>query len=161
MSAGSARSTLDGPGRLTDVEPNDGSATRLIPYAGEMIRVLGESEGLAFCRLTVPPNFAGPPPHIHHGFDEAIYVLSGALTMTKDRDEPVPVPVGGLILAPRGVRHTFANPTDEPAQVIGVWSPADAMDFMEEIGAALPASGPPDPERLVDIYRRHDSEIVL
>ena len=59
------------------------------------------------------------------------------------------------------MRHTFANVTDEPTEVIGVWSPADAMSFMEEIGAALPASGPPDPERLVDIYRRHNSEIVL
>lgn len=139
---------------------NARAAARSIPYAGDIIRVLGESEGLAFCQLTVPPHFAGPPPHIHHGFDEAIYVLRGALTMTKDREEPEPVPVGGLILAPRGVRHTFANPTDEPAQVLGVWSPADALSFMEEIGTALPASGPPDPELLADIYRRHDSEIV-
>lgn len=137
------------------------AASRLIPYAGDVIRVLGESEGLAFCRLTVPPNFAGPPPHVHHGFDESIYVLSGALTMTRDRGEPEPVVAGGLILAPRGVRHTFANPTDEPVQVLGVWSPATALDFMAEIGAALPASGPPDPERLAEIYRRHDSEIVL
>ena len=53
---------------------------RSIPYAGEALRVLGESPGLAFCELTVPPRFAGPPAHIHHDFDEAIYVLSGALT---------------------------------------------------------------------------------
>jgi hypothetical protein len=44
---------------------------------------------------------------------------------------------------------------DEPEPV-----PAGGY-FMEEIGAALPASGPPDPERLADIYRRHNSEIVL
>jgi mannose-6-phosphate isomerase-like protein (cupin superfamily) len=143
------------------VAGDDGEPIRLIPYAGDLIRVLGESEGMAFCELTVPAHFAGPPPHIHHGFDEALYVQSGALTMVKDREEPVPVPVGGLILASRGVRHTFANPHDEPARVIGVWSPASAMAFMEEIGAALPASGPPDPELLAEIYRRHDGEIVL
>ena len=143
------------------MSPNETGGPRLITYAGDILRVLGESEGIAFCELTVPPNFAGPPPHIHHGFDEALYVLSGALTMIKDRGEPEPVPVGGLILASRGVRHTFANPHDEPAKIVGVWSPATAMGFMEEIGVALPASGPPDPERLADIYRRHDSEIVL
>ena len=142
------------------MDANEGGAARLIPYAGEVIRVLGESEGMAICELTVPPDFAGPPPHIHHGFDEAIYVLEGALTMIKGRSEPEPVPAGGLILAPRGARHTFANPHDEPARVVGVWSPASALGFMEEIGAALPASGPPDPAELADIYRRHNSEIV-
>jgi len=134
---------------------------RLIPYAGDTIRVLGESEGMAFGELTVPAHFAGPPPHIHHGFDEALYVLAGALTTVRDRGEPEPVEVGGLILAARGIRHTFANPHDEPARVLGVWSPAGAMAFMAEIGAALPATGLPDPERLAAIYRRHDSEIVL
>ncbi|HZZ49097.1 MAG TPA: cupin domain-containing protein [Pseudonocardia sp.] len=138
----------------------DGVAARVIPYAGEAIRVLGESEGIAFCELTVPPNFGGPPPHIHHGFDEALYVLEGALTMIEGRSEPKPVLAGGLILAPRGTRHTFANPNDEPARVVGVWSPASALDFMTEIGAALRASGTPDPAELADIYRRHNGEIV-
>jgi len=133
---------------------------RLIPYAGEAIRVLGESEGLAFCELTVPAGFAGPPPHVHHDFDEAIYVLTGALTMVVGRAEPHPAPAGTLILAPRGTRHTFANPTDEPAQVLGVWSPSSALTFMEEIGAALPASGPPDLAAVAEIYRRHNSVVT-
>jgi mannose-6-phosphate isomerase-like protein (cupin superfamily) len=135
-------------------------ASRVIPYAGDVIRVLGECAGLAVCELTVPPLFAGPPAHIHHGFDEAIYVLSGALTMTRGDAGPEPAPAGSLILAPRGVRHTFANPTDEPVPVLGVWTPGSALGFMEEIGAALPASGPPDPAQLAEIYRRHNSELA-
>jgi mannose-6-phosphate isomerase-like protein (cupin superfamily) len=142
------------------VDANEAGVVRRIPYAGDVIRVLGESEGIAFCELTVPAGFAGPPPHVHHGFDEAIYVLEGALTMIRGRSDPAPVPAGGLILAPRGVRHTFANPHDRPARVVGVWNPSTALDFMAEIGAALPASGPPDPAALADIYRRHDSEIT-
>ncbi|QJY49386.1 cupin domain-containing protein [Pseudonocardia broussonetiae] len=143
------------------MQPDAAGPTRLIPYAGDVIRVLGECAGLAICELTVPPRFAGPPAHVHHGFDEAIYVLSGALTMTKGRADPEPAPAGTLILAPRGVRHTFANPTDDPVRVLGVWSPADALTFMEEIGAALPAAGPPDPAALTEIYRRHNSEVDL
>jgi mannose-6-phosphate isomerase-like protein (cupin superfamily) len=147
-------------GQADSMEPAAPGPTRLIPYAGDVLRVLGESEALAVCELTVPPRFAGPPAHIHHGFDEAIYVLTGALTMTRGQADPEPAPAGTLILAPRGIRHTFANPTDEPVQVLGVWSPASALTFMEEIGAALPASGPPDPTRLAEIYRRHNSELT-
>jgi mannose-6-phosphate isomerase-like protein (cupin superfamily) len=134
--------------------------TRLISYAGDVLRVLGECQGLAICELTVPPRFAGPPAHIHHGFDEAIYVLTGALSMTRGHTGPEAAPAGALILAPRGTRHTFANPSDEPVQVLGVWSPASALSFMEEIGAALPAAGPPDPTQLAEIYRRHNSELA-
>jgi hypothetical protein len=32
---------------------------------------------------------------------------------------------------------------------------------MEDIGAALPASAAPDPTRLAEIYRQHNSEIIL
>lgn len=119
------------------------------------------TDGLRTCVARCgPPRFAGPPPHIHHDFDEAIYVRTGALTMTRGRVGPEPAPAGTLIIAPRGIRHTFASPTDEPVHVLGVWSLASALDFMAEIGAALPAAGPPDPAQLAEIYRRHHSEIV-
>jgi quercetin dioxygenase-like cupin family protein len=111
------------------MDPGTGT-TRVIPYAGDVIRVLGECTGLAICELTVPPRFAGPPAHVHHDFDEAIYVLDGALTMTRGDADPQPAPPGSLILAPRGTRHTFANPTDAPARVLGVWTPAAALSFM-------------------------------
>lgn len=135
--------------------------TRLIPYAGEALRVLGEAEGVAFCELTVPPGFGGPPPHIHHGFDEAIYVLDGALQILVGDGEVGTVEAGGLLLAARGTRHTFANPGEKPCRVLGVWSPGSALEFIADIGGALPASGPPDPAVLAEIYRRHNSEIVL
>ena len=130
-----------------------------IPYAGDALRVLAECSGLAVCEMTVPSGFAGPPPHVHYDFDEAIYVLSGTLTMVSGRDDPRPAAAGTLIFAPRGTRHTFANPGDKPAQVLDLWSPGSALMFIEDIGAALPAAGPPDPARLADIYRRHHSAI--
>jgi mannose-6-phosphate isomerase-like protein (cupin superfamily) len=141
-----------------DEEP--ANAIRLFPYAGDVVRVLGESENVGFCVFTVPANFAGPPPHIHHDFDEAFYVLEGELTMVLDRSEAKLVSVGVLIHAPKGRRHTYANPHVEPARVLGVLSPGLGLHFLEDIGAALPASGPPDPALLADIYRRHNGEIV-
>ena len=44
--------------------------------------------------------------------------------------------------------------------MLGVWSPASALEFMAEIGAVLPATGRPDPDVVADIYRRHNGVIV-
>jgi mannose-6-phosphate isomerase-like protein (cupin superfamily) len=135
-------------------------AVRHFPYAGDVVRVLGESQNVAFCEFTVPAHFAGPPPHIHHGFDEAFYVLDGELTMVLDRADSKFVAAGGLIHAPAGRRHCYANPHEQPARVLGVLAPGLGLHFLEAIGAALPASGPPDLNLLADIYRQHNSEIV-
>jgi mannose-6-phosphate isomerase-like protein (cupin superfamily) len=133
---------------------------RIIPYAGTGLRVLGECAGMAVCEMSVPAGFPGPPPHVHHGFDEAIYVLDGELLFVAGRSDPRPALAGSLVLAPRGTRHTFRNPGDRPVRVLGIWSPGSALDFMTEIGAALPAAGPPDPALLAEVYRRHNSEVV-
>jgi mannose-6-phosphate isomerase-like protein (cupin superfamily) len=133
---------------------------RIIPYAGDELRVLGESAGMAVCEMSVPAGFPGPPPHVHHGFDEAIYVLDGELLVVTGRADPRAAPAGSLVLAPRGTRHTFRNPADRPVRVLGIWSPGSALEFMAEIGAALPASGPPDPARIAEVYRRHNSEVA-
>ena len=79
--------------------------------------------------------------------------------MVSGRDDPRLAGAGTLIFAPRGARHTFANPGDKPAQVLGLWSPGSALTFIEDIGAALPETGAPDPARLADSYRRHHSAI--
>ena len=52
-------------------------------YAGQQVHVLaghqGRPPGFAAMELTIPDHFAGPIPHAHDEFDEAIYVLSGRL----------------------------------------------------------------------------------
>ena len=132
---------------------------RNIPYAGDALRVLAESQGLAVCEMSVPAGFPGPPPHIHHDFDEAIYVIDGVLRVLEG-SSTVDAPAGTLVLAARGTRHTFSNPGNEHVRVLGLWGPGAALAFIEDIGAVLPASGPPDPARLAEVYRRHNSEVV-
>jgi hypothetical protein len=39
----------------------------------------GQPPGFATMELTIPAHFAGPIPHAHDEFDEAIYILSGRL----------------------------------------------------------------------------------
>ena len=78
------------------------------PYAGQPTYILAGQDGLpsgfAAMELTVPPHFAGPIPHAHDEFDEAIYVLSGRLLVHGDGEPAEAVP-GSLFVAPRGHRR--------------------------------------------------------
>ena len=110
--------------------------------------------------ITVPGHFAGPIPHAHEDFDEAIYVLGGRLLVVGD-DEPQEAAPGSMFVAPRGHRHGFSNPFGEQARVLGLWAPPEAaLAFMREIGAALTPDTPPDPDRMREIYTRHASRLL-
>ncbi len=110
--------------------------------------------------ITIPANFAGPIPHAHDDFDEAIYVLSGRLLVVGDEEAQEAV-AGSMFVAPRGQRHGFSNPYAEGALVLGIWAPSDpALAFMRDIGAVLDPHSPPDPERMRDIYARHASRLL-
>ncbi len=134
---------------------------REIPYGSATLRVLGETQGLAIGEMGVPPGFMSPPPAIHNGFDEAIYVVSGQITVVRGHDHAKQATAGTLFLIPRGTRHAFANETDEPAQILGMWSPGSALRFVTDIGAALPSSGYPNLEVLSEVYRRFHSELAV
>lgn len=134
------------------------------PYAGQPMHILaghhGQPAGFAAMELTVPAHFAGPIPHAHDEFDEAIYVLAGRLQVVGDEDGQ-DAAAGAMFTAPRGHRHGFSNPYDEAALVLGVWAPAEpALAFMREVGAALTPSSPPDPDRMRAIYTTHASRLL-
>jgi quercetin dioxygenase-like cupin family protein len=133
-------------------------------YAGQPVHILaghgGQPPGFAAMEITIPGHFAGPVPHAHDEFDEAIYVLSGRLLVAGD-GEPQEVAPGSMFVAPRGYRHGFSNPFAEDALVLGIWAPSQpALAFMRDIGAALTPDAPPDPDRMRDIYARHASRLL-
>ena len=134
------------------------------PYAGAPLHVLAGGDGTgpwAAAQIDVPANFRGPVPHVHDTFDEAIYVVEGLLLVGVGDDEMVEAPAGSLFTALRGTRHAFSNPTDQPARVLGLWSPPeDGLDFMRDVGAVLPAAGPPDPAAMRAVYERHHSHLL-
>jgi hypothetical protein len=47
------------------------------------------------------------------------------------------------VCCPRGIRHIFADLSEQPAHVPGPWIPGGTLEFMAEI------------------YQRHNSDIVL
>ena len=133
-------------------------------YAGQKMHILagldGQPPGFAAMEITVPARFAGPIPHAHDQFDEAIYVLTGRL-MVAGEGEPEEAGPGSMFVAPRGQRHGFSNPFGQAALVLGLWGPPEpALAFMRDVGAALPSDGPPDPEQMRALYEQHASRLL-
>ena len=82
-----------------------------------------ESSGrLGIVESVMPPGAPGPPLHTHE-FDEAFYVLDGAITFHLG-GELVRVGAGGHAFAAAGEPHTLANPGAEPARFLIVFTPA-------------------------------------
>ena len=88
-------------------------------------------------------------------------MLSGRLLVIGDGEPQEAVP-GSMFVAPRGHRHSFSNPSDEQARVLGLRAPpGPALAFMRDIGAALTPGTPPDPDRMREIYTRHAAHPAL
>ncbi len=72
--------------------------------------------GCSIFESIVPFQF-GPPLHLHHREDEWFYVLSGDFVFEVG-GEQFRLPVGGSVLAPRGVSHCWANTSKTEGKLI-------------------------------------------
>src|SRR6201991_712151 len=68
-----------------------------------------------------PPQYIAPL-HIHHEDDEAWYVLEGTLCILSG-NTVIEAPAGSAVLVPRGTKHTYWNPTQEPTRSLRIMRP--------------------------------------
>jgi quercetin dioxygenase-like cupin family protein len=73
------------------------------------------------------------PPHVHANEDELSYVLEGTFGVRIGDQESEAGP-GTYIYKPKGIPHTFWNPTDSPARMIELIFPAGFEHFFEALG---------------------------
>lgn len=127
------------------------------------VKFAGGSIGAPFAVIesVVSPGVPGPPPHIHRdGLAECWFVLEGELEF-RVGDSIRQAPSGSFAYVPSGVVHTFRNPGEEPARFVGLFSIARGLSMLEEFATAFPpGGGPPDGERIADVFRRFDVEVV-
>src|SRR5262245_52961691 len=71
----------------------------------------------------------GPPPH-RHDWDEAYYVIDGALDFEID-GKLVRVAAGDFTYLPRNTVHAFKGASPSPTRVLIFAVPAHASDFFE------------------------------
>ena len=111
------------------------------------------------------PHRSSPPLHVHHGDDEAWFVLDGSVTFQVG-DTSWTAEAGAFAWAPRGLPHTFR--VDSPtARLLGLAVPGGFDRFVLATGRPAasathppPPEGPPDMARLIDAAREHGMEVL-
>jgi mannose-6-phosphate isomerase-like protein (cupin superfamily) len=93
------------------------------------------------------------PLHVHHGDDEAWYVLEGALGFIRG-DERLEAQAGAGVLVPRGSGHTFWNAAGARTRYLIVMTPkiARLIEALHEPGAF---------DDLHSLFHRFDSELLV
>jgi quercetin dioxygenase-like cupin family protein len=126
--------------------------------AGEAVTVLANAERTGSVELFLQegPEGAGPPPHFH-AWDEAYYVLEGAIdVLTGDRMQTVGQ--GEFMFVPGGTTHTFRIKTAR-ARFLSFNSGGGASAFFRdidhEVGDTL------DVDRMIRIANRHAVQLAL
>lgn len=101
-----------------------------------------------------PPRYIAPL-HVHHSDDEAWYVLEGALRVQRG-EEIVEARTGSGVFVPRGMKHTYWNPSPGPARYLLVMT-ANIYALIQGIHAMKERT----PEALRVLFAKHDSELLV
>ena len=124
-----------------------------------IFKVTGEDTKGAFDYfiVQVAPK-GGPPLHVHHLQEETIHVLKGQYKI-RVGDEIFYCQEGGVAYLPSKVPHAFLNLTDEPGEIIVVYTPGGGHKFYEEFGP-MSRSGPPDPKKIAPLFEKYNMTLL-
>jgi mannose-6-phosphate isomerase-like protein (cupin superfamily) len=139
----------------------EGEGLRLQSGPGRdlIFKVTGDDTGGAFDYfiVQVAPK-GGPPLHVHHRQEETIHVLKGQYKI-RIGEEIFYCREGGFAYLPSKVPHAFLNLTDEPGEIIVVYTPGGGHKFYEEFGP-ISRSGPPDPKKIAPIFEKYNMTLL-
>lgn len=127
---------------------------RALNVVGEKITVLASkavANGFEIY-LQDGPEGSGPPPH-QHPWDEAFFIISGAVEFTYDGRPPSVARAGTLVHLPAGTTHSFRFV--EAGKMLSVTgNKSEATNLFTEIDAEIPADAH-DVERLLAVAQRN------
>ncbi len=124
-------------GQVTIVGPGEGEVISLGPAVRMRILEDGHTtqHRLGLVEGTLAPNTPGPPQHRHALHEEAFYVVSGMVRFTIG-DQVHDAGPGTFLMVPTGAPHTFANPGDDEAVMLTVFTPDLYLQFFRELSSA-------------------------
>jgi quercetin dioxygenase-like cupin family protein len=139
--------------------PGEGLRLQSGPGRDLIFKVTGEDTGGAFDYFIVEVSpKGGPPLHVHHKQEETIHVLKGRFKV-RIGEEIFHLTEGGFAYLPSKVPHAFLNLTDEPAELVVVYTPGGGYKFYEEFGPAA-RNGRPDPKILAPLFAKYDMALL-
>ena len=102
------------------------------------------------------------PAHKNDAYEEVLYGIEGVLTWTVD-GTPIEVGPGQALCIPRGAVHRFDNLGSEDVKQLAVITPAImGPAYFREAAEVISAAGggPPDREKMADVFRRHGMTVA-
>lgn len=139
--------------------PGEGLKLLSGPGRDLTFKVTGEDTGGAFDYfiVEVAPK-GGPPLHVHHAQEETIHVLKGDYKI-RIGEEIFYLTEGGFAYLPSKVPHAFLNLTDEPGEIIVVYTPGGGHKFYEELGP-LTRNGSPDHKVVAQLFAKYNMTLL-
>ena len=123
-----------------------------------LVKAAADETGGAFTLLeTVTAPDGGPPLHLHHGVDEAFYVLDGAYRFVCG-DRSVEAGPGAFVLLPRGVPHRY-RAGHEGGRMLMLFTPGGAEDYFRDLAAAM-SEGEPAAAEVARLAERHGIQLL-
>jgi quercetin dioxygenase-like cupin family protein len=139
--------------------PNEGLRLQSGPGRDLIFKVTGEDNGGAFDYFVVEVSpRGGPPRHEHHDQEETLHVLAGRFKVRIGDEESI-LERGGFAYMPSGLPHAFLNLTDDPGEVIIVYTPGGGHKFYEELGP-LTRNGDPDRETVAAVFEKYGMTLL-
>ncbi len=139
--------------------PGEGLALQSGPGRDLIFKVTGDDTNGAFDYFVVgvAPH-GGPPLHVHHRQEETIHVVKGRFKV-RIGESLFYCDEGDFAYLPSQVPHAFLNVTDEPGEIIVVYTPGGGHKFYEEFGP-LSRYGPPDPKVLAPVFEKYGMSLL-
>jgi quercetin dioxygenase-like cupin family protein len=139
--------------------PGEGFKLQSGPGRDLIFKVTGEDTGGAFDYfiVEVAPR-GGPPLHVHHSQEETIHILRGRFKI-RIGDAVFRCEVGSFAYLPSKVPHAFLNLTDEPGEIIVVYTPGGGHKFYEELGQ-ISRRVPRDPTAIAGLFEKYDMTLL-
>jgi mannose-6-phosphate isomerase-like protein (cupin superfamily) len=139
------------------ITPGEGQSVAIGPTRTTfLMRSQQTQDRYSLVEHTFPPQFQGPPSHIHRHYDHAWYVLEGEVQLTCG-DRVVQAKAGTFVLVPKGIAHTFSNAAAVQSRMLEIDAPGGFEPYFEELAAAIPEGASVDPSVVVAIQRKHDT----
>ncbi|MBD0331900.1 MAG: cupin domain-containing protein [Chitinophagaceae bacterium] len=91
-------------------------------------KVIKQENGFVYGTLEAEPFAAGPPKHIHNGFDETFEIENGELTIWVDGEVKKLRP-GQVLHVPKGVPHKPYNETGDTIRIKGSFAFPEKFAF--------------------------------
>jgi quercetin dioxygenase-like cupin family protein len=124
----------------------------------EVLPAAASGGQLSVVRHPLAPRALGSPLHTHHAEDEYSIVTVGAVGVQVG-DATSLAQVGDVVCKPRGIRHAFWNPTDEPAELLEIITPSGFVEYFRELGQIMALGNLPDPEVIMALAARYRLDI--